>query len=147
MESRYVLRPRPAVRAFALAALMALGGAGLMIAASQLDGLGWMVVAGAVLILFGVGLVGLAVGAAWRHEVTITLTDTGYQIVEPGGARQGTWDTVTRVTGAPGRVTLHQGPENRVVLVVPAERAVELDVVAADIARRLDADRGYSSLL
>ncbi|MFV0451895.1 MAG: hypothetical protein ACK5LS_06575, partial [Propioniciclava sp.] len=75
MESRYVLRARPPVRAFVLAAVLTLGGAALAVAASQFAWPGALVVLGIVLIVLGVALLGLAAAAAQRQEVTVVLDE------------------------------------------------------------------------
>ncbi|MFV0453288.1 MAG: hypothetical protein ACK5LS_13790, partial [Propioniciclava sp.] len=107
---------------------------------------GALVVLGIVLIVLGVALLGLAAAAAQRQEVTVVLDEDGYAVVEPAGTRRGRWEEVTRVTGVPGRITLHRSADERVVLVVAVDRSDQLDEVAADIARRLDAQRGYRNL-
>lgn len=144
--TRHVLRPRPAVRAFGVAAALALAGASLTVGAAAWGWpLAWGVV-GIVVIAAGLALVVLAVLAARRQQVVIELDAAGYRIAEPQGQRAGAWGDVTRMTGSPGRLTLHHGGAERVQLFVTPDRADELDVVAADIARRLDASRGYTTL-
>lgn len=148
MEStRHVLRPSPAIRAFGLAAALALAGAALTVGASAWGWpLAWGVV-GLVVIVLALVLVALAWAAARRQQVTVELDDDGYRIAEPGGERAGAWAEVTRMTGAPGRLTLHHGDNERVHLVASPQRAEALDAVAADIAQRLDNSRGYTTLI
>lgn len=139
----HVLKPRVAVRAFVVAAALAVGGAGLAVGAAA-AGWPWWVVAVGVLALAGaLALVGAATASVRRHRVTIELSPDGYRVVEPTRVREGRWADVTKVTGAPGRITLHHGDDGRVQLFVPPERMAELDAVAADIGRRLDRSRGY----
>mgnify|MGYP007112004250 CR=1 FL=1 len=64
---------------------------------------------GAVLMVAGFGLLAWAYVAARRQRVTIHLAEDGYRIVEPTGERTGTWSQVSRLTGAPGLLTLHPG--------------------------------------
>ncbi len=141
-----MITPRLPVRAFGLAALLALVGAGLGVAG---EWAGWPVfwpVLGAVLMVAGFALLAWAYVAARRQRVTIHLADDGYRIVEPTGERAGTWAQVSRLTGAPGVLTLHLGDDERVQLVTSPDKIEALDAVASDIGRRLDADRGYRTL-
>jgi len=145
--TRHVIKPRPAVRAFGLAALLAVAGAALAVGASAS---GWTVVLtalGVLLLGLGVALLAAALVAAVRQTVTIELDDAGYRVVEPGGGvRTGEWATVTKVTGAPGRLTLHSGEDQRVHLLAPPGAQEALDELAADIGRHLDHQRGFRTL-
>ena len=139
-----MIRPRPAVRAFGLAAALTLGGAALAVAAAVSAWPAPVQWLGFALIGAGLGLVVVAVWAARRARVTVELDAAGYRVVEPGGVRTGTWAEVSKVTAAPGRLTLHAGPERRVHLIGPP--GPQLDAIAGEIARRLDADRGLRHL-
>lgn len=143
-----MIRPRPPVRAFALAAVAVLLGAALLVAGSAL---GWGVVVtviAVVVMVAGVALALVAIGAARRQAVTVSFDSDGFRVVPPAGeTHAGPWTSVTKVTGAPGRLTLHQGDERRTHLIVPAGSDADLDAIAAAIGRHLDADRGYTAFL
>ena len=143
---QFVIRPRPAVRAFALAAVGVLLGAVAVVGGSAW---GWGVsgtIVGVVLMLAGVGLAVLAVVAARRQTVTVTFDASGFRVHDPSGREHGgTWAAVNRVTAAPGRITLHEGDERRTHLIAPAGSGTDLDAIAAAIGRHLDSDRGYTA--
>ncbi|WP_300079331.1 hypothetical protein [Propioniciclava sp.] len=139
----HVLRPRVAVRAFVVAAALAVVGAGLTVGASAAGWPAWLAAGGVLVLAAAVALVVAAAITARRQQVTIELDADGYRITEPGRVRSGLWAEVSKVTGAPGRLTLHHGVEQRVQLFVTPERTSDLDAVAADIGRLLDRSRGY----
>lgn len=140
---QFVIVPRLPVRAFALAAVLALVAAGLVVV--PLDGVlrTVLVVVAVVLFVLAALVVGLAFAASRRQRVTVNLDEDGYRVDTPAGVRLGTWKDVTRVTTAPGRITLHQGEEERVHLVAPTGQVPQLDAIAQAISKRLDDDRGY----
>ena len=140
---QFVIDPRPPVRAFAVAAVLALVGAG--VAVIPAPGL-WqtlLIICGLVLIVGAIVLVVAALSAARRQRVMVELGEQGYRVDAPDGVRTGTWADVKRVTAAPGRITLHQGDDERVHPVVPSGQTPQLEAIAAAISKRLDDDRGY----
>ncbi len=141
---QFVIVPRPPVRAFALAAVLAVVGAALVVVPADGAPRIILVVLGIVLFVAAALLVGLAWAASRRQRVTIELDADGYRVDAPTGMRVGTWKDVTRVTTAPGRLTLHQGEAERVHLVAPNGRVPQLDEIAEAVSKRLDDDRGYT---
>ncbi len=142
-ETTHLVKPRPPVRAFGLAALLVVLGASLAVLA---DLLGWHVavtVMGVVAILAGAGLVWLAINAVRAMQVRVVLDDAGYRVEGPGAPRAGLWADVTRVTRAPGRITIHLRDGSLTHLVVPHGGSADMAAIGADIVRRLDASRGY----
>jgi len=139
-----VIVPRPPVRAFALAAVLALAGAGALIITSE----GWLrtmlIVVGIALVVLAVLLLALALAGVRRQRVTVHLDDAGYRVDSPAGVRSGAWADVTRVTTAPGRITLHQGDAERVHLVAPNGQVPQFEAIEQAISKHLDADRGYT---
>lgn len=131
------------MRAFAVSAVVAAVGA--MIAVLPLEGAGRiaLIVVGALLIVGAAVLIGLAIGTSRRQRVTIALDEAGYRVDSPAGVRTGTWADVTRVTAAPGRITLHQGDQERVHLVAPDGQLPQFEAITQAISQRLDDDRGY----
>ena len=136
--------PRPPVRAFALAAVLALAGAGALIITSE----GWLrpmlIVVGIALVVLAVLLLALALAGVRRQRVTVHLDAAGYRVASPAGVRSGAWADVTRVTTTPGRITLHQGDAERVHLVAPSGQVPQFEAIEQAISKHLDADRGYT---
>lgn len=142
-ESTHLMKPRPPVRAFALAALLVVLGAALAVLP---DALHWpvaLIVLGVVLIVAGLGLLWVAVNAMRTMRVRVVLDDQGFRVEGPGEPRQGSWTDITRVTRSPGRITLHRRDGGQTHLVVPRGGSADLAALGADIVRRLDASRGY----
>lgn len=138
-----MLKPRPAVRAFGLAAVLALVGAGLIVAASQYA---WHVAVsamGGMLLVASVVLIALAIMAPARRAVTVELDDKGFRVLDAEGVQSASWDDVTKVTAIPGRLTFHAGTSKRFQLIAP-EATSDLDEIADEVARRLDINRGYT---
>ena len=145
---QFVIRPRPAVRAFGLAAVGFLLGAVAVVGGSAW---GWGVpgtAVGAALMVAGLALAALAVTSARRQAVTVTFDADGFRVQDPSGREHvGTWASVNRVTAAPGRITLHEGDERRTHLIAPSGSGTDLDAIAAAIGQHLDSDRGYTAYL
>ncbi|WP_072041968.1 hypothetical protein [Nigerium massiliense] len=146
MTTTYRIKARPAVRAYALAAVLAIVGA-LLIVLANLNA--WSVavtVIGVVLLVLGVALVGLGYVAGKRMQVSLALDERGYSIRDRSGQREGTWAGITRVTQGPGRLTFHGTDDNGFVLYDPSGDAELLNRLAADVAEHLDHDRGYTKV-
>lgn len=142
----FVLVPRPPLRAYALAGLIAAAGALLSVMAAAS---GWgvgLVVLGLAVLVAGVALLGVAAAAAARMRVRVALTEAGYHVTGPGGERSGTWADVQRITLAAdgNRLTLHHAADRRTLLVTPrGAHDPELERLGEAMGRHLDADRGY----
>lgn len=146
-STRHVLSPRPPFRGYVISGLLSLAGAVLIVVASSQ---GW---ANAWIALFAVVLalgIALALTATWsmlRMRLYVDLDAKGYHIHGAGQNRSGTWDKVTRaaLTETRSRLTLYHGQVGRTHIVRPgAGDPTEMDELAADVAKCLDADRGYS---
>ena len=96
------------------------------------------------LIVAAAALLGAAFAASRRQQVVVELDEAGYRVDSPAGVRAGTWKDATRVTTAPGRITLHQGADERVHLVAPQGQLPEFDAIVKAVSEHLDADRGYT---
>lgn len=140
---QFVIVPRPPVRAFALAAVLALAGAAVVLIPSEGALRTALVLIAVVLLACAVLLIGLAVLAPRRQRVTVHLDEAGYRVESAAGVREGAWQDVTRVTRAPGRITLHHGPGERVHLIVPEGQLPQFEAIARSISQHLDDDRGY----
>lgn len=146
-STRHVLRPSPPIRGFAIAAVISLVGAVLLVVGSARHwATGWIVLVTVVLALG----IALAVMAGWsmaHMKLLVDLDDTGYHIHGAGQDRRGRWSDVTKaaLTESRSRLTLYHGQVGRTHIVRPGVGdPAEMDELAADIARRLDASRGYS---
>lgn len=145
----YLLKPHQPVRAYALTAVLAVLGAGTVVAARDWE---WPVavqVIGWVLLGVALVLVVVAAVAVRRMRVTIELDDQGYAIIGPHGERTGDWQDITKVTQSAGgsRLTFHHGPEHRTILIHPGGGGdPEFARLAHDIAGFMDHNRGYRSL-
>lgn len=142
-ETTYTIQSRPPIRAFVIAALSALVGAGLLVLAGAQ---GWHVavsVVGWVLLGVGVLLCGVAVVAMRRHRVRLILDDEGYVLAGQDLAHTGKWLDVNQVTlsEAGSHVTIYHGPERRTHLLFEGADAAQIDAVLKDLTARLKASR------
>lgn len=140
---QFVITSRPPVRAFAVAAALAVVGAIVAVIPAPAQWQTLLIILGLVFIVGAVVLVVAALTASRRQRVLVALTRSGYRVDGPSGVRTGTWEDVTRVTASPGRITLHQGDDARVHLVAPGGQTPQLHAIASAISRRLDDNRGY----
>ena len=96
-------------------------------------------------VVLAVTLVVVALAAARRMAVTVVLDDERLRVQGEGRTQSADWSDVVKVTRATGRITLHRRNGSRVALVLPRGGAGDLNALGVDIARRLDANRGYQS--
>lgn len=139
------VRQRPPLRALVLSAGLMLVGLVLVLMAELLDRNLPLAVAGLVVLGLGVVLFGVSFWVARATRVEVVLDEQGYAIQGRDTAQSGRWADVRRVTRAADRISLFRADGTRVQLVVPRGRPADLDALGADIARRLDADRGYGA--
>ncbi|MGJ6980529.1 hypothetical protein ACSDQ9_08385 [Aestuariimicrobium soli] len=143
----YVLRPRPAIRAFVVAAVMSVvGAAGVVV--GQLAGPSLVVtVVGGVLLAAALVLVVSAWIASRTNVVRVQLDEDGYRVLGPKADRSGRWDEVTKVgTSQDGsHLVISHGEVERVHIWSPLGGAdPQMQGLQAEIVERLDADRGYT---
>ncbi len=141
--SRYLIRPRPPVRALAIAAVATLVGAVVLVLSVSL---GWPVIVGVLavlLLLGGAALAGAALWAMRRHVVALTLDEEGYHVAGAGQRHQGQWADVTRVAQnqAGDRLVIHQGQARTHLVFAGRDEQLIADVVE-DIKARLRAVHG-----
>lgn len=139
------VRQRPALRALGLAALLELVGLVVLLMANLLEPNPFLAALGLAAIGAGLVLFVIAVWTARSRRVAVVLDEDGYEIRADGAGHSGRWANVARVTQGRDRITLHQRDGSRVQLVVVRGGSADLDALGADIASRLDADRGYGS--
>lgn len=141
--STHQVRQRPPLRALGLAAVLMLVGLVLVLMAELLDSNVPLLVLGFVVIGLGLVLFGTSVWLARSMRVHVVLDDDGYVIQGRDASEAGKWADVGRVTRGNDRITLYHKDGTRVQLLVTRGGSADLDLLGADIARRLDASRGY----
>ena len=141
-QTVHVISARPPLRALALGAVGTVVGLGLVLVGS-LAGWAPATAAGWVLVAVGLGLFVAAGVAARRARVRVVLDDAGYRLDGPGGTSSVDWADVSRVTRAPDRIVVYARDGGITELVAPPSSRADLDAIGADMARHLDANRGY----
>jgi len=148
--SQYVLRPRPPIRAFLIAAVLALVGAAVLVVSLTVRWpLAATLVAGVVL-LAGLVLLVLALVSLRSLAMKVSFDADGYRIKGPDIDVTGQWSNVTKVVQADdgARLIFHHGEVRRTHLWCPGGGAdPQMHALTAEVSRRLDADRGYSDLI
>lgn len=104
-----------------------------------------LAVVGLVVVGLGLALFGTSFWVSRTQSVHVVLDDDGYQIHGPEGTESRRWLDVARVTRGDDRITMYHKDGARVQLIVTRDGTADLDALGADIARRLDADRGYGA--
>lgn len=145
----YVLRPRPPIRAFAMAAVLSLVGAGLLVGFGSRGVLGGQI---AGWIVLGVGLLLGVIGLVSMRtmRVLVDLDDEGFRVHGPGVDKRSDWSSITKVVSADdgARLIFHHGAIERTHLWCPMGAGdPQMQALAEDVARRLDAANGYRHLI
>lgn len=139
-ERTFFLKPRPPLRAFAIAAVLSLVGALFLVLALQLEWHVVVAVLAALVLAIGITLFAVSLVAMARLGVRITLTDEGYHVSGTNQEHSGAWADVTKVTQAvdSAHVTIYHGNVRRTHLIFPGGPAQDQmpDVVEA-ITERL----------
>jgi len=143
-STTHQVRQRPPLRALGLASLLVVVGLVLLLMADLLNRQAALTTLGVVAVVLGLALFGAAWWLARSMRVQIMLDEDGYRLVGPLRAEQGSWSQIGLVTRGQGRITLHRKDGSRVQLVVARSGVADLDALGADIAARLDVNRGYS---
>ena len=120
-ERTFFLKPRPPLRAFGIAAVLSVVGAGLLVAALQS---GWHVavsILAGVVLAAGIVLFFMALVAMDKLGVRITVDDEGYEISGTDQDHSGKWSDVTKVTQAvdTAHITIYHGNVRRTHLIFP----------------------------
>lgn len=143
----YTIRPRPPLRAFALAAVLAVAGAALVVAAKIWSWHMAVIIVGVLLLVGSMGLITSALRVPLGLTVRVAFSEDGYSVEKAGQVRTGRWSEVTRVTSEPGHITFHLADEQRFHLLFAHEAREQQPELEADITRRLDNSRGYRPLI
>ncbi|CAI9402419.1 hypothetical protein [Aestuariimicrobium sp. T2.26MG-19.2B] len=151
--AEYVLRPRPAIRAFAVAAVLSVIGAVMVVGGQLASSTTWVTITGVVVLALAVALVALAWLASRTNAVTVQLDAEGYRVLAPklsrggGGDRHGRWSEVTKVGASEdgSHLVISHGEVERVHIWSPLGGSdPQMLGLQAEIVERLDADRGYT---
>lgn len=142
------------LRAFVVAGVASVLGAAISVLSSAL---GWpvgLLVAGVLLLVAGVALAAAGWLISRRQRASVIVSDDGYRVLTAAGEEQGSWAAVSKVsmTEDGSRISLSEGggeAENTVHILRPGSglkgEAQLWDSLAADIATRLDKNRGYTN--
>lgn len=139
-ERTFFLKPRPPLRAFAIAAVLSLLGALFLVLSLQLEWHVVVAVLAAVVLAIGITLFAVSLVAMARLGVRITLTDEGYHVSGTNQEHSGAWADVTKVTQAvdSAHVTIYHGNVRRTHLIFPGGPAQEqMPEVVEAITERL----------
>ena len=142
--SVHTLRPDPPVRAFGIAAVTSVVGAGVLVLASAQ---GWPTVVqvlGVVILVAGLALLVTALWSMVRMRVRAELTKTGYTFRTPMGVRHGTWAETTSVTASESgrRMSIHHRDETVQHVLAPVGATdPNMQALVKDMADRLKSSR------
>ncbi len=142
------------LRAFVVAGVASVLGAAVSVLSSALAWPSVLLVLGVVLLVAGVALAVAGWLISRRQRASVIVSDQGYRVHTAAGDEQGAWATVSKVsmTEDGSRISLTEASgdaELTTHILRPASRLkgeAELwESLAADIARRLDKNRGYTN--
>ncbi|MEA4944417.1 MAG: hypothetical protein VB080_08255 [Propionicimonas sp.] len=142
----HLMKPRPPLRAFGIAAVLAVVGIGFFALELAVHWHWALQVVGVVFLVLGLLLVVLALIVSRQQYATVELDNDGFRVVSPSSTRSGEWDDIVKVTRAAGRITLFRRDGSQIALVVPRGGSGDLNALGRDIADRLNAHRGYGSV-
>lgn len=142
----FTLSPRPPIRAFAISAVVDVVGLLMLIGGQLLDET-VLVIAGVVLLVLGTALISVSLLLNSRLRSVVSLDDRGITIQRVKQVRTVAWNDVRGVhlTQTHLVVDAPQGRGAEVVNPMGQDAPVVIDL-ATEVARRLDADRGYTDL-
>lgn len=144
----YELTPAPPVRAMAIGAVADLIGAvALVIGLDR----GWVVliVLGIVVLALGLGLLVAAVLLRARVRTTVALDSDGVLISSGGQQRRAAWSAITGLSTDGPTIYLDREPADGPPLKIGSPRGAsdpQFTELGAELAARLDHDRGYRPL-
>lgn len=139
-EQIYLLKPRPPVRAYGIAAVASLLGAVFLVLSLSNSWPVFFTVFSGIILLLGIALLVLAMVSIERNTVRVTLDEDGYRIDGAYQAHDGQWHDVSKITQTTdgGHVTIYHGSERRTHLIFPGPGDPELvSVVLDDVKTRI----------
>ena len=143
--SSYTIVPRTALRAFLIAAIASVVGAGLLVLALANDWSSVVAVLAVLIMAAGLALLLIAFLAQRASVAELVLNDEGYTVVTRDASQSGNWVDVTRITRTVegGHVTIYEGDEKRTRLEFHSDDRDQIDEILAEMGARLDAAKGY----
>lgn len=130
----------------ALAAGVAFLGMVVLVLGSVFQWGGASMVVGVGAAVLGTLLVGLTWVAAGRRGLTATVADQGLVLTAGGQTTTQDWASMRAVTMGANSLTLKRvDGEDLAIVVPPGSDSRQLDALAHALAKRLDADRGYTN--
>jgi hypothetical protein len=149
-QTQFMLAPPPPVRSLAISAVAALLAAALIVATSALNLPPALAMAGIALLIFAVILAVVALVLSVRLRTTLILDPQSITVINGRRRRVLKWSMIDSVRMRGPRLILISKPEARgtdvTVLNPRAADDATFSELAAEIGRRLDADRGYQRL-
>lgn len=140
----FTLAPRPPIRAFAITAVVDVVGLLMLIAGQVVDQTA-LVIAGVVVLVLGSALISVSLLLNNRLRSVVTLDDRGITIQRAKQSRTVAWADVrgAHLTQTHLVIDAVEGKGAEVVNPLGNTAPVVIDL-ATEVARRLDADRGYT---
>lgn len=135
----HLLTPPAPLRAFGVAAGLAVAGLVVFLLPDLIAWPGWLRILGVVVLGLSVVMAVLALRVVRTGGVTVELDERELRVKDQAIE----WSQVQKVTRGPGRISLYRKDGSRIALVVPTGGGANLDALGADIARYLDQHRGY----
>lgn len=140
----FTLSPRPPIRAFAVTAVVDVVGLLVLIAGQWLDQTA-VVISGVVILVLGTSLLATSLLLNSRLRSLITLDDRGITIQRAKQTRTVAWADVTGAHLTPTHLVIDAVDGKGAEVVNPRGNTDPLVTdLATEVARRLDADRGYT---
>lgn len=142
----FTLSPRPPIRAFAITAIVDVVGLVMLIAGQLLDER-VVVVGGVVVVVLGSALITASLLLNRRLFSVVTLDDRGITITRAKQARTVAWGDVRGVHLTQTHLVVDAADGLGAQVINPRGSTDPLVIdLATEVARRLDADRGYTDL-
>ena len=148
-QTQFVLAPPPPVRSLAISAVAALIGAALIVLTGAVDLPQAVGIFGIAIMIFAIALATVALTLTVRLRTTLILNHQSITIIRRKRRRVLDWSRIDSVTQRGARLILVTKPNGGADATVLNPRAADdptFTVLAAEIGRRLDADRGYQRL-
>ena len=148
-QTQFLLTPPPPVRSLAISAVAAVIAAAVLVLASALQLPRAVVIAGIVIMVFAFALAVVALVLTVRLRTTLILDPQSITIIKGRRRRVLDWSMIDSVKLQGARlklITKPQGGADATVLNPRSAADATFTALAADVGRRLDADRGYQRL-
>ena len=148
MAERFVLRPRPPVRALALSGGLDIVGAVLIVVGSDAAN-PVVAVIGVVVLVLGLALLVAALIGYRRFSTVVEIDDRGLVIRSAGKTARRRWNEINQVRAQDHHVYLWTDSDDGETLQIVCPQGSsdpEVRRLETTLARALDADRGYRNI-